>query len=124
MLLRSNARIEFGLQLRLLNIDDSSIAQGDLFGLQVDSFLRIGEQCEMILVAHGGQIVRFDHAENENGDAQLVHVDDEYTFAASALAGEQKRVGNAVDQNTSNREKEQKDFYCSTKVYLIPMSPL
>ena len=111
MLLRSNARIEFGLQLRVFNIDDSSITQSDLFGLQIDSFLCIGEQCEMVLVAHRGQIVRFDHAENKNGDAQLIHVDDQDTFATSTLAGEQKRVGNAVDQNTSNRKKEIKRIF-------------
>ena len=119
MLLRSDARIEFGLQLRLFDIDDASIAQGDLFGLQIDSFLRIGEQGEIVLVAHGGQVVGFDHAENKNGDAQLVHVDDEDTFAASALAGEKKRVGNAVDQNTSNREKESKRIFIVRQRFIL-----
>lgn len=119
MLLCSNARIEFGLQVRLFNVDDASIAQGDLFGLQVEPFLCIGEQGEVVLVAYGGQVVRFDHAENQKGDAQLVDVDDQYTFAAAALIGQKKRVGNAVDQNTSNSEKESKRIFIVRQRFIL-----
>lgn len=98
--LLADARVQFRLQLLVFDVGDRLVAEGDLLGLEVDAFLGVGEQAEAVLVLDVRAVERPNDDENEQGDEELVAVDDQRALGAAALLSEKESVRNAFREDT------------------------